>query len=266
MKKGKRKKVFTTSAMTKIEAIMDKFKEFLAGKPHKMDEDWQEQWAYFVGCKLPSILRTWHDPEFGDVWERGGSYYENTRLKLAGLSGFKKNCAEAGDTLQALKLLVEFFEDEKRKAGLGKTTKKKGTGNGERGTGGGHGVTALPVVLEEGEIKEMHIAKCERNPKLRKACIEYYMAQNEGRIACVACGMAFGDVYGEIGEGYIEVHHLNPISQIEGVHAVDPKMDLVPLCANCHAMIHRLMSAEKKNGVELEGSAALVKLRGIMRT
>ena len=121
-------------------------------------------------------------------------------------------------------------------------------------------------LLEEGEIKEMHIAKCERNPKLRKACIEYYMAQNEGRIACVACGMAFGDVYGEIGEGYIEVHHLNPISQIEGVHAVDPKMDLVPLCANCHAMIHRLMSAEKKNGVELEGSAALVKLRGIMRT
>ncbi len=254
--------------------MIDKFKAFLAGKPHKMDEDWQEQWAYFVGCKLPSILRTWYDPEYGDVWERGGSYYENTRLKLAGLSGFKKSCAEAGDTLQALKLLVEFFEDEKRKAGLGKTTKKRGTGNGDpfslklrrtsRGTGGGHGVTALPVVLEEGEIKEMHIAKCERNPKLRKACIEYYRAQNEGRIACVACGMAFGDVYGEIGEGYIEVHHLNPISQIEGVHAVDPKTDLVPLCANCHAMIHRLMSAEKKNGVDLEGGAALVKLRGII--
>ena len=236
--------------------MIDKFKAFLAGKPHKMDEDWQEQWAYFVGCKLPSILRTWYDPEFGDVWEKNGGYYENTRLKLAGLSGFKKNCAEAGDTFQALKLLVEFFEDEKRKAGLGKTTTKKSEGD--------QVVTALPVVLEEGEIKEMHIAKCERNPKLRKACIEYYRAQNEGRIACVACGMAFGDVCGEIGEGYIEVHHLSPISQIEGVHAVDPKTDLVPLCANCHAMIHRLMAAEKKNGVEMEGNAALEKLRGII--
>ncbi len=255
--------------------MVEKFKAFLAGKPHKMNEEWQEQWAYFVSCKLPRILRDWYDPGFDDeVWTKGGTYYETAQLKLAGLGAFKKNFAEYSDVLRALKLLMEFFADEKRKAGLGKTTKKKSVGGygvtalpGNGGvTGGGHGVTALPEVLEEGEIKEMHIAKCERNPKLRKACIEYYRAQNEGRIACVACGMAFGDVYGEIGEGYIEVHHLSPISQIEGVHAVDPKTDLVPLCANCHAMIHRLMSAEKKNGVDLEGGAALMKLQGIMRT
>ena len=112
--------------------MMEKFKAYLAGKPHKMDEDWREQWAYFVGCKLPSILREWYEPGFEDVWEKNGDYYETTRLKLAGLPGFKKKCAEAGDALQALKYLAEFFEDEKRKAGLGKTTKKRGTGNGRR--------------------------------------------------------------------------------------------------------------------------------------
>lgn len=245
---------------------MEKFKAYLAGKPHMTDEDCHEQWAYFVGCKLPSILREWYESGFEDVWEKNGDYYETTRLKLAGSGAFKKKCAEASDTLQALKLLVEFFEDEKRKAGLGKTTKKRGTGNEERGTGGAPGVCALPKVevLEEGAIKEMHIAKCERNPKLREACIEYYMAKNGGHIVCAACGMEFGKMYGDVGEGYIEVHHLSPISQIEGVHGVDPKKDLVPLCANCHAMIHRLMSAEKKNGVDLEGGAALAKLREIL--
>ncbi len=245
--------------------MTDNFKSFLSGSPYRMDVPTQEKWAGLIENQVPQILRTWHDPGFCDVWGTAGDYYEKALLKLAGCSEFKKNCAGASDLLRALKLLVEFFEDEKRKAGLGKTTKKRGTGNGEQGTGGGHaGCVTLPVVLEEGEIKEMHISKRERNPELRKACIEYYMAQNDGRIACVACGMEYGDVYGEIGEGYIEVHHLSPISQIEGAHAVDPKTDLVPLCANCHAMIHRLMSAEKKNGVDLEGNAALEKLRGII--
>ncbi len=78
--------------------------------------------------------------------------------------------------------------------------------------------------------------------------------------------MSLGDVYGNIGEGYIEVHHLNPISQTEGSHKVDPTTDLVPLCANCHAMIHRLMSAEKKvSGTNLEGVAALSKLQAIIQ-
>jgi len=58
---------------------------------------------------------------------------------------------------------------------------------------------------------------------------------------------------------------LNPISQTKGTHEVNPKTDLVPLCANCHAMIHRLMAAEKKlSGEELEGNAALVKLQEVM--
>ena len=57
---------------------------------------------------------------------------------------------------------------------------------------------------------------------------------------------------------------MSPISQTEGTHTVDPTTDLVPLCANCHAMIHRLMTAEKKNGNNLEGPSALNKLKAVI--
>ena len=97
--------------------MMDKFIAFLAGEPHKMDESWQQTWAYFVGCKMPYILRDWHDPAFreGDIWKKDGAYYECVRLKLAAMPAFKKKCADGDDTLEALNLLVEFFADEKRK-------------------------------------------------------------------------------------------------------------------------------------------------------
>lgn len=246
--------------------MIDRFKTFLAGSPYRMNGDQIADWTNLVTVTLPSVLEKWYGPDFGnDVWAKDKTYYENARMRLVGDSAFKKNCAERRNVLQGLKYLVEFLADEKRKAGLGKTARKKVEKKGGGVEGIGHaGCVTLPAVevLEEGAIKDLHVAKHERNPALRKACIEHYRSLNDGRIACEACGMAFGEVYGEFGEGYVEVHHLSPISQTEDVHAVDPKTDLVPLCANCHAMIHRLMAAEKKSaGVDLEGKAALAKLR-----
>ena len=102
--------------------MMDKFIEFLAGEPYKMDEDWQQTWAYFVGCKMPYILRDWHDPSFrdGNVWKKDGAYYESLRLKLEAMQAFRKKCNDADETLEALKLLVEFFAHKKPKEGLAK--------------------------------------------------------------------------------------------------------------------------------------------------
>ena len=110
---------------------MDKFIEFLAGEPYKMDEDWQQTWAYFVGCKMPYILRDWHDPAFreGDVWKKDGAYYEGIRLKLAGMKAFHNKCCDADETLRALELLVEFFAHDKREMGStkpGLRQKKRG--------------------------------------------------------------------------------------------------------------------------------------------
>ena len=52
--------------------------------------------------------------------------------------------------------------------------------------------------------------------------------------------MRFDELYGkELGTGYIEVHHLQMISTFDDQRPDDYVANLVPLCANCHAMIHR---------------------------
>lgn len=38
---------------------------------------------------------------------------------------------------------------------------------------------------------------------------------------------------------YIKVHHVKPLSTVGEEMVIDPKKDLVPICANCHGMIHR---------------------------
>jgi predicted HNH restriction endonuclease len=88
--------------------------------------------------------------------------------------------------------------------------------------------------FSEGDEKEIQGIVYERDPKARKACIEYYGCK------CIICGMDFEQVYGDLGKGFIEVHHIIPISERGGHYIVDPIKDLRPLCSNCHSMIHRL--------------------------
>ncbi|RAS30676.1 MULTISPECIES: HNH endonuclease [unclassified Pseudomonas] len=56
---------------------------------------------------------------------------------------------------------------------------------------------------------------------------------------CKGCGFDFEQAYGEHAKGFIHVHHVVPISESGGEKAVDPETDLVTLCANCHAVVHR---------------------------
>ncbi|WP_157412013.1 HNH endonuclease [Agreia sp. Leaf283] len=57
---------------------------------------------------------------------------------------------------------------------------------------------------------------------------------------CVVCDFSFEDFYGAIGRGYVEVHHLLPVHLMDGPAVLNPLTDLVPLCANCHRMAHRV--------------------------
>jgi len=59
--------------------------------------------------------------------------------------------------------------------------------------------------------------------------------------SCLACGFNFQSVYGPLGEGYIEAHHIVPVAEHKG-HSkeVDLLKDFFVLCSNCHKMIHRL--------------------------
>lgn len=68
---------------------------------------------------------------------------------------------------------------------------------------------------------------------------------------CKACEVSFGRMYGEIGEGYIEAHHLVPISTLKGqVVELDPAKDFVVLCSNCHRMIHRTDDTSNVEGLK----------------
>jgi len=73
----------------------------------------------------------------------------------------------------------------------------------------------------------------ERSRINRAACIEIKGAD------CAACGFNFGAIFGSLGEGYIHIHHIVPVSQLGPNYVINPGTDLIPLCPNCHAMIHR---------------------------
>jgi 5-methylcytosine-specific restriction protein A len=85
----------------------------------------------------------------------------------------------------------------------------------------------------EGKLTTILINKHERNPQLRAAAIQAHGTR------CQACGFSFSEMYGIHGEGFIEVHHLKPVSKYVEEINVSPSEDMATLCANCHRMIHR---------------------------
>lgn len=96
----------------------------------------------------------------------------------------------------------------------------------------------FPEYLFEGAETQTTKNVRERNKAAREICISTYSTE-DNRIACLACKFDFVKVYGETGRGFIHVHHLDPIAEANGPRKVNPKIDLVPLCPNCHAMVHR---------------------------
>ena len=90
-----------------------------------------------------------------------------------------------------------------------------------------------PETVFEGAKKEIIVNRYERNREAREKCIAAHGCK------CAVCGMNFEEVYGPIGRGYIHVHHKIPLSSIGKEYELDPIKDLVPVCPNCHAMLHR---------------------------
>lgn len=85
----------------------------------------------------------------------------------------------------------------------------------------------------EGAVTQVKVNRYERSTGARAACLSHH-----GTV-CRGCDMEFVKVYGERGRDFIHVHHLIPLNTIKKSYKVDPINDLVPVCPNCHAMIHR---------------------------
>jgi 5-methylcytosine-specific restriction endonuclease McrA len=97
------------------------------------------------------------------------------------------------------------------------------------------------LLIAEGRRKSANREIFERSALLRNRAIDVHT--KHGRIVCQACGFDFYEHYGEIGRGYIEIHHLKPIFQYEDDEiektVVAALENLAPLCSNCHRMVHR---------------------------
>ncbi len=85
----------------------------------------------------------------------------------------------------------------------------------------------------EGSSHQRLITSYERKKINREACIQLKGAK------CAVCGFDFEEFYGDVGIGYIEVHHTTPVSKLGPDYRIDLITDLEPLCANCHSMVHR---------------------------
>lgn len=98
----------------------------------------------------------------------------------------------------------------------------------------------LPVSDQEEQMGELEGSqyqvvcnKYERSPINRELCL----AKNG--YTCGICGFDFEKTYGSIGRRFIHVHHIVPVSMIGPNYQINPEKDLIPVCPNCHAMLHR---------------------------
>ncbi|NFQ68148.1 HNH endonuclease [Clostridium sporogenes] len=86
--------------------------------------------------------------------------------------------------------------------------------------------------FSEGKLVSVKVNKYERSPKAREKCLEHHGYK------CSVCGFNFEEFYGSIGKEVIEVHHKKALYEIKESYVVDPINDLIPVCSNCHTIIH----------------------------
>lgn len=100
--------------------------------------------------------------------------------------------------------------------------------------------TELPSLRDgfpEGKLFERIHKKRERNQKLVQLVKQQEM-DAKGRLECKVCGFCFEDKYGELGEGFIEAHHMVPLSEMDDDGGETRIEDIILVCSNCHKMIH----------------------------
>ena len=97
-------------------------------------------------------------------------------------------------------------------------------------------------IISEGKTVTRTSKVRERSSKLRDAAIEHFT--HNGIIECDCCGFVFSDYYPDIYKSNcIEIHHMKPIFQYDGeseVQTIENALrNLLPVCPNCHRVIHK---------------------------
>lgn len=97
----------------------------------------------------------------------------------------------------------------------------------------------------EGAKKTVIVNKYERSSKSRENAIKFH------GLNCKVCDLNFKEKYGSIGEDFIHIHHLIPLHEIAKNYKVDYENDLIPVCPNCHSMLHRKINDKEPTLNEL---------------
>ena len=100
--------------------------------------------------------------------------------------------------------------------------------------------------LYEGAKKAIVVNKYERSSKARENAVNFH------GVNCKVCDINFKEMYGEIGTDFIHIHHLIPIHEIGENYRIDYKHDLIPVCPNCHSMLHRKLNGKELSVEELK--------------
>lgn len=98
----------------------------------------------------------------------------------------------------------------------------------------------------EGIKKSVIVNKYERSSIARNKCIEHHGT------SCKVCCLDFGKKYGVLGKDFIHVHHIIPIHKIGKEYKINYVNDLIPVCPNCHAMLHRKLDGKEIDVEELK--------------
>lgn len=142
------------------------------------------------------------------LWDRSGYIIFNneSELKIPGVSVVKKiNIPKGISSLTGYKLIDDVQLPEELSDG---------------------------VEYQEGAVQQIKVNRYERDKKARVTCLLHY------GYVCQVCHVKLSDIYGAVAENIIHVHHIKPISEVGETYTINPIADLLPVCPNCHAVIH----------------------------
>jgi predicted HNH restriction endonuclease len=88
------------------------------------------------------------------------------------------------------------------------------------------------TLFKEGKLLQVQVNRYERDPKARKACLALHKPY------CAGCAVDFKKLYGDDINDIIHVHHVKPLAGYNKKRVTDVAKDLIPLCPNCHAVVH----------------------------
>ena len=180
-------------------------------------------------------MHLWGEARFPLIVFLRGGLADYSWEKFCNEFGHKTNRNPAGQTirLKSEKIAISPFPSERdivvRMTGLDFSTMKYSPL-----------LDDLISDVAELDISDREALKSLREHMVRERSSKLIRAFKKSlvKFECVACGFDFQRFYGELGRNFIEAHHQKPIAMMaEGGET--RLSDLVPLCSNCHRMVHR---------------------------